>query len=70
MIGPAPKPGNRGRRETLNELSLMHHAIILEYLEGRDDIIRIIMAKYKHKDGGAIADENEMRGTSVYRTVA
>lgn len=55
----------------MDEVSLMHYAILLEHSEGgRGDIIRMITPKYEHRDGGAIADENEMCNTSVCCTVA
>lgn len=70
MVGAASKAENGGRGESMDELSFMHHAISFEHSEGRDDFIRIIEARNDYGDGDAIADENEMRGTSVYHTVA
>lgn len=58
MVGAASRMENKGRGETMDELSSMHHAMLLEYSGGRGDIIRMIMARTEHRDGGAIADEN------------
>lgn len=42
MVGAASRAENRGRGETMDEVSLVHHAILFEHLEGRVDFIRII----------------------------